>query len=210
MHTFYQYLKGKGPDYQPTEEEKLIAKGEKELSTEHLRQVSQVSGTLEAAFARQTEIKVVQSNYSLTFSITYIYHQTPWDQALFERKITEWVAADDIPFAEIEKPYFRALMQYASRSADLKIPSPDGIRRRVLKMGDDSVDNLKQLIKVCMYASYSYICSNIIQNLTSKVSLSLDAWTSSNGYAFLAIVMHYVSNEWTQGIYSCLQLRYRY
>ena len=59
MHTFYQYLKGKGPDYQPTEEEKLIAKGEKELSTEHLRQVSQVSGTLEAAFARQTEIKVV-------------------------------------------------------------------------------------------------------------------------------------------------------
>lgn len=37
------------------------------------------------------------------------------------------------------------------------------------------------------------------QDLTSKVSLSLDAWTSSNGYAFLAIVMHYISNDWTQG-----------
>lgn len=28
------------------------------------------------------------------------------------------------------------------------------------------------------------------------VSLSLDAWTSGNGYAFLAIVMHYVDDNW--------------
>ncbi|THH05274.1 hypothetical protein EW146_g9945 [Bondarzewia mesenterica] len=32
--------------------------------------------------------------------------------------------------------------------------------------------------------------------LESCVSLSLDAWTSQNGYAFLAIVMHYVTNDW--------------
>ena len=31
------------------------------------------------------------------------------------------------------------------------------------------------------------------------VSLALDAWTSSNGYAFLAIVMHYVNNDWKLG-----------
>lgn len=45
----------------------------------------------------------------------------------------------------------------------------------------------------------SYAISTTIQGLTSKVSLSLDAWSSSNGYAFLAIVMHYISNDWTQG-----------
>jgi hypothetical protein len=37
------------------------------------------------------------------------------------------------------------------------------------------------------------------QELGCKVSLSLDAWTSSNGYGFLAIVMHYINNDWQLG-----------
>ena len=41
-----------------------------------------------------------------------------------------------------------------------------------------------------------------IQELDSKVSLSLDCWTSSNQYAFLAIVMHYVNNNWELGAHS--------
>jgi hypothetical protein len=32
------------------------------------------------------------------------------------------------------------------------------------------------------------------------VSTSLDAWSSSNGYSFLAIVVHNVSNEWKLGL----------
>jgi hypothetical protein len=32
------------------------------------------------------------------------------------------------------------------------------------------------------------------------VALSLDAWTSSNQYAFLAIVAHYVTNEGQLGM----------
>jgi hypothetical protein len=31
--------------------------------------------------------------------------------------------------------------------------------------------------------------------LIGKVSISLDAWTSSNGLAFLAIIAHYVTND---------------
>ena len=34
-----------------------------------------------------------------------------------------------------------------------------------------------------------------VQALTSKISISLDAWTSSNYYAFLAIVAHYVTDD---------------
>jgi hypothetical protein len=37
------------------------------------------------------------------------------------------------------------------------------------------------------------------QELKCKVSFSLDAWTSTTGYGFLAIVMHYVSNDWELG-----------
>ena len=33
-----------------------------------------------------------------------------------------------------------------------------------------------------------------------KISLSLDAWTSSNNYAFLAVVAHYVNKEGRLGI----------
>lgn len=33
------------------------------------------------------------------------------------------------------------------------------------------------------------------------VSLSLDAWMSSNGFAFLAIVMHYVNADWELGVW---------
>jgi hypothetical protein len=36
------------------------------------------------------------------------------------------------------------------------------------------------------------------------VSLSLDAWTSSNGHAFLAIVMHWVNDDWKLGKHSNL------
>ena len=31
------------------------------------------------------------------------------------------------------------------------------------------------------------------------MSLSLDAWTSSNGHAFLAIVMHWINSDWKLG-----------
>lgn len=34
-----------------------------------------------------------------------------------------------------------------------------------------------------------------LKSLEGKISLSLDAWTSSNRYAFLAIVAHYITNE---------------
>lgn len=37
------------------------------------------------------------------------------------------------------------------------------------------------------------------QDIKGMVSLALDAWTSANGYAFLAVVMHYVNDDWELG-----------
>ena len=39
------------------------------------------------------------------------------------------------------------------------------------------------------------ILISILHENESKFSVSLDAWTSSNGYAFLAIVLHCVGND---------------
>lgn len=72
----------------------------------------------------------------------------PWNQSAFESKIAEWIAADDIPFSEVEKPYFRSLLQFVHQAPELRIPSAATIRRRILQMGDLSISDLKQMIAV--------------------------------------------------------------
>ena len=37
-------------------------------------------------------------------------------------------------------------------------------------------------------------------DVDSKISISLDAWTSSNNYAFMAIVAHYVTRSGKLGM----------
>ena len=49
-------------------------------------------------------------------------------------------------------------------------------------------------IQTCLYDT------NYSQELDASVSLSLDAWTSSNGHAFLAIVMHWIDDDWNLGM----------
>ena len=53
----------------------------------------------------------------------------------------------------------------------------------------------KKCLRLDVLASWYILSDTIVQSLKSNVSLSLDAWTSSNGIAFLAIVAHYVSNK---------------
>ena len=49
-------------------------------------------------------------------------------------------------------------------------------------------------IQTCLYDT------NYSQELDASVSLSLDVWTSSNGHAFLAILMHWIDNDWNLGM----------
>lgn len=42
-----------------------------------------------------------------------------------------------------------------------------------------------------------------IQENTSMFAISLDAWTSGNGYAFMAIVIHYIGNDGKLGEFLC-------
>ena len=49
----------------------------------------------------------------------------------------------------------------------------------------------KVLVNFDTFFSYPFLG----KALEGKISLSLDAWTSSNCYAFLAIVAHYITNE---------------
>ncbi len=66
-----------------------------------------------------------------------------------------------------------------------------------MKMGEEVEESLKAFFAVRCVAMYSRIpeCSFNAQELSGKVSLSLDAWTSPNGIAFMAIIAHYVTNK---------------
>jgi hypothetical protein len=59
------------------------------------------------------------------------------------------MVACDQPFEEVEQPEFRRLLEYTHLRPSLHIPSRFTMNRRIMKMGEDTVTGVKQLIAVC-------------------------------------------------------------
>ncbi|KAK7007663.1 ribonuclease H-like domain-containing protein [Favolaschia claudopus] len=102
-----------------------------------------------------------------------------FSQEVFNTLLAQYIVACDQPFDTVEKPEFIRLMEYTHHGSTLNfsIPGRTAITSRIMKMGEDTVAGTPG------------------QELESKVSISLDAWTSPNQHPFLAIVAHYISNE---------------
>ena len=63
--------------------------------------------------------------------------------------MTEWIIACDQPFDKVEKPEFIAMMNFTHRSgALLKIPKRDGIKHRVMKMGEETIEGVCEMFMV--------------------------------------------------------------
>jgi hypothetical protein len=63
--------------------------------------------------------------------------------------LTKWVIASDQPFEEVENPELSELLNYINRSASsLKIPSHFTVKRRVMKMGAEGQQDMKDLFVV--------------------------------------------------------------
>ena len=66
----------------------------------------------------------------------------------------EWVIACDQPFEEVEKPEFIAMMNYTHHTgASVKIPKRNGIKLRLIKMGDQTIEDVRKMFLV----GYSYL-----------------------------------------------------
>ena len=75
--------------------------------------------------------------------------QGPWDQDKFEKLLTEWVVACDQPFDEVEKPEFVNLMEYTHCARDsFKMLKWDGIKHRIMKMGDEMIEGNCKMFSV--------------------------------------------------------------
>ncbi|KAG6808228.1 hypothetical protein H0H92_004970, partial [Tricholoma furcatifolium] len=113
----------------------------------YLQEIEKKAAGIKEAFARQQEAA-----------------KEPWDQRKFEELLVQWIVACDQPFDEVEKPEFLDMISYGRKAIpDFNIPKRDGVHRCVMKLGEDTVHEIRA----------------IFDALDSKISLSLDAWTSS-------------------------------
>ncbi|GBC48178.2 zinc finger BED domain-containing protein DAYSLEEPER [Rhizophagus irregularis DAOM 181602=DAOM 197198] len=58
-----------------------------------------------------------------------------------------------------------------------------------------SADTIKNYIMTSFNDSQKKVAS-ILQNTSSKISFTIDAWTSSNNFSFLGITAHWVTENW--------------
>jgi hypothetical protein len=91
----------------------------------------ETSTTIQYAFKKQLEVSAV-----------------PWDQGKFEELLTKWIVATDQPFSTVEDPEFREFVTYTHHPLALRVPHRDAIRKRVMKMGLDTRDDIRRMFKV--------------------------------------------------------------
>jgi hypothetical protein len=58
------------------------------------------------------------------------------------------MVACDQPFTEVENPEFIAAMGYGRTSSKFTVPKKDGVRRRVMKLGEEVVEETKAMFLV--------------------------------------------------------------
>ena len=98
---------------------------------EWLCNYEETSSTIQYAFKKQSEASAV-----------------PWDQGQFKDLLTKWIIATDQPFYTVDDPKFRAFVTYTHHPAVLQVPHRDAIKRRVMKMGEETRDDIRQLFRV--------------------------------------------------------------
>jgi hypothetical protein len=73
-----------------------------------------------------------------------------WDQAKFEDLLAKWIVATNQPFYTVDEPEFHELLAHTHHpSPELKIPHHDAVKRKVMKMGEDSIEATKEMFVVC-------------------------------------------------------------
>jgi hypothetical protein len=63
------------------------------------------------------------------------------------------MVACDQPFSEVDQPEFQKLLEYTHMCPSLKIPHHQPIKQCIMKMGEDTVNDVKKMIAV-IFAHY--------------------------------------------------------
>ena len=154
MYRLYCVLKDR--EMPPTVHEIAYASAKRKLDgnteAEYIKKLESTSENIKKAFEDQQARAGVRENHLFIY-LRLIRHsmiqQGPWNQEKFEQLLTEWIIACDQPFDEVEKPEFITMLNFTHRSGGpLKIPKREGIKRRVMKMGEETIEGVCDMFKV--------------------------------------------------------------
>lgn len=80
--------------------------------------------------------------------------QEPFRQEVFNKLLLEWMVTDDQAFDVTESPEFQRLLQYTHHptstlsSTDLQIPGRMTIKRRIMKLGEETTEGIRKFFTV--------------------------------------------------------------
>ena len=97
-----------------------------------------------------------------------------------EEVLIYWIVATNQPFNCVEVPSFRTLITILSQGKHPVIKSGTTIKKRL----ESKYTSMYQEIRDSM------------GSLQSKISFTLDGWTSPNNYGLTSITAHYITNDW--------------
>lgn len=104
-----------------------------------------------------------------------------FDPEEFQTKLVKFIVNTDQPFSLVEDEDFKDIIHYiTNQEYELKLP-----KRRAIRT----------LIHEAYTKEFEKIKTQLLEN-DSKISFSVDCWSSSNGYAFQGVVAHWITDDW--------------
>jgi hypothetical protein len=105
---------------------------------------------------------------------------TDFDINTFEQLLIRWICRCSISFTIVERPEFRALLQFLNDSTEVHLPqSHNTIRHWIVRSYDSE--------KLCIQQA--------VQSAQSKIHFTVDAWSSPNEKALLGMIGHYYAEN---------------
>jgi hypothetical protein len=96
----------------------------------------------------------------------------------FRKRIVRLVVRGAIPLSIVKLPEFRATYNLARPG--IAIPSRHTVTRDTTECYREEEDRVNQRLR----------------NLSSKISVTLDCWTSPHNQAYLGVTGHYIDDDW--------------
>lgn len=112
-------------------------------------------------------------------SSTQVSH-TPWEEESLQTAVVDWTIMRDLSFHDVTSPSTQGLLTWN--------------RANLLHALPNSHSTLSTYIKKLLHIRKAEVIE-IIQSASSKVSVSVDVWTSDNHLSFLGVVAHFVDAE---------------
>src|SRR6185437_2906542 len=101
---------------------------------------------------------------------------TPAQKTKLHMLIAEWIVSDTLPFSIILSRSFATMLQYLNANVDLP-----------------SCETIKSIIQSAFVVMQKDV-KTLLKQAPSKISVTLDIWTSRANVPFLCITAHWIDN----------------